>query len=763
MIKVVTISHFVSNYFRRFSISIGIIGFILSGTLVLISSIDKINNMKLRTSSLIEQQTQSLLAMAIRNEIDVLNERLIALEKESENFKISFHTEEILEKWNSGVVPLKFADKNYGFVQYSPIFSKIINTNDVVFFLMSFIFPMLALFFISNSIKNKINTHVSLPLKEASVFFSLSHPDERSHKAIKSIIKSVQIDEISILFVKMDEYLQKIDDFKFELEKASVERAIARTTQGLAHDIRAPFAMLKMAFDAFESAKSPAEAQSNVREVLPEINRAMANVEGMLQDIMQIGGDSKPNQEEASVEAIVGSAMGNVFRIFPDGDFEIDYVFNHKSSLFIDTIRISRVFTNILVNAVQAMKGQGRLWIKTEEQVDFIEFRLGNAGSCIPKEHLAKLFEAFFTHGKKGGTGLGLAIAQKVVTEHGGQITCESDVTALRPDGYVEFIFTLPNGSKAPPEASEPLFRGSREFREHSIKLRKALRASVTDSDNKIESELERKLRDKLGAYKGSLPHILVVDDEAPYRNMLQSLLQRDDSLISKIPLLFAKNSSEAKSNAFEKKPFLIIEDIDLGPDSDNGIEVIQALRAKGYPGRICVHSNRFLFDDQKIALAAGADSVLPKPMNRGHLLQVILSSLPEQTVMKESFDVQDKLLKVVYLDDGRSFTMIWKMKLKDELHLETYLNTSSFLAKCDADASYLQSFDAIVTDYHFAEGDEHTGKSLAKELRGRGYLGPIMLATNGDFEDDELKPHLTGAIGKEVPSISTIRSWVKV
>lgn len=546
-----------------------------------------------------------------------------------------------------------------------------------------------------------------------------------------------------------------------EISKTKISSAIARTTQGLAHDIRRPFSMLKMAFDAFESASTPTEAQANVREVLPEVSRAMASVEGMLQDIMQIGGDSKPNQEEAVVEVIVGSVTGDVFRIFPEGDFEVTYDLKHKSTLFIDTIRVIRVFTNILVNAVQAMNGKGRIWIRSEDKGDFVEFRLGNVGSLIPKESLGKLFEAFFTEGKKGGTGLGLAIAQKVVTEHGGEIHCESAKSHVYPKGYVEFIFTLPKGNALPSVASEPLFQSSEEFRVHSAKLRQALREAGTPMEAGVETEIERKVKDKLATFEGPVPPLLIVDDEAAYRNMLQNLFQKDDSLISKIPLLFAKNSREALALTKEHKPFLVIEDVDLGPDSENGLDVIKNLRGQSFSGRICVHSNRFLFDDQKTALTAGADSVLPKPMSRGHLLQVILSSLPSKTDKSISRKVEKKRLRLVYLDDTKTFTMMWKMKLRDDLDLETFSNTASFLALCDADESFLEGFDAIVTDYHFANSDEHSGKTLALELRKRGYTGPIMLATNGDFEAEELKPHLTGAIGKEVPSLQTIRSWL--
>jgi signal transduction histidine kinase len=90
------------------------------------------------------------------------------------------------------------------------------------------------------------------------------------------------------------------------------------------------------------------------------------------------------------------------------------------------------------------MREKGNLWIRTSEQEGFVEFTLGNGGSFIPAESLSKLFDAFFTSGKRGGTGLGLAIAKTIVEAHGGSIRCVSEKTEEHPTGLVEFTFTLP-------------------------------------------------------------------------------------------------------------------------------------------------------------------------------------------------------------------------------------------------------------------------------------------------------------------------------
>ena len=116
---------------------------------------------------------------------------------------------------------------------------------------------------------------------------------------------------------------------------------------------------------------------------------------------------------------------------------------------------------------------------------------------------------------------------------------------------------------------------------------------------------------------------------------------------------------------------------------------------------------------------------------------------------------------KVAYIDDAITFTLSWKFKLKDKVDLETFTSTSAFFTKCEKDPDFLESLDVIVTDFYFGDSDPLNGKSFAAVLRGRGFEKPIYLASNGDFNPEDLKPDLTGAISKDVPSAETILGWI--
>jgi len=87
------------------------------------------------------------------------------------------------------------------------------------------------------------------------------------------------------------------------------------------------------------------------------------------------------------------------------------------------------VFLNLFLNSRDAMPKGGWLTILTREDHTGAVIEVGDTGSGIPAEMLSRIYDPFFTTKDIGkGTGLGLSIAYGIVQEHGGTITCDSQV-----------------------------------------------------------------------------------------------------------------------------------------------------------------------------------------------------------------------------------------------------------------------------------------------------------------------------------------------
>jgi signal transduction histidine kinase len=95
--------------------------------------------------------------------------------------------------------------------------------------------------------------------------------------------------------------------------------------------------------------------------------------------------------------------------------------------IYIDPEKISRVFMNIMKNALEAMDKGGKFSIVADQEGDYIVFKLSDTGKGIPPEIRDRLFDSFVTSGKEGGTGLGLAIVKKMIDQHKGKIEVDSE------------------------------------------------------------------------------------------------------------------------------------------------------------------------------------------------------------------------------------------------------------------------------------------------------------------------------------------------
>ncbi|MFD1813888.1 ATP-binding protein [Rhodococcus gannanensis] len=105
----------------------------------------------------------------------------------------------------------------------------------------------------------------------------------------------------------------------------------------------------------------------------------------------------------------------------------------------VNAAELNQVWTNLIDNAVGAMRGTGTLTVRTRRVGDVVEVVIGDTGEGIPDDVRGRIFEPFFTTKSVGeGTGLGLDISWRIVDRHGGDIGVES-----RP-GRTEFTVRLP-------------------------------------------------------------------------------------------------------------------------------------------------------------------------------------------------------------------------------------------------------------------------------------------------------------------------------
>ncbi len=112
----------------------------------------------------------------------------------------------------------------------------------------------------------------------------------------------------------------------------------------------------------------------------------------------------------------------------PELKLEIEKDFAPLPEIYCNPGQLNQVFLNILTNAIEATSGQGKIWIKTQQEKENVMIMIKDNGKGIPEENLDKIFDpGFTTKGPGVGPGLGLSICYRIVNEHGGEIEVQSE------------------------------------------------------------------------------------------------------------------------------------------------------------------------------------------------------------------------------------------------------------------------------------------------------------------------------------------------
>jgi len=567
------------------------------------------------------------------------------------------------------------------------------------------------------------------------------------------------------------EMRETIRQLKEEIKRESRNSAIARTTQMLAHDVRKPFSMLKMAMDSIRSASSLAAAHRVTETMLPEVEQAMLSVNGLIEDVMEVGGTGNLTLEETDPVTLVQRCIEEAVRVHPRAEFTLERTWTHSRSVRCDERKVARVFSNIASNAVQATPSGGLLWIRTRDlQIngsDFIEFEIGNNGSFIDHESLPLLFEAFYTKNKKGGTGLGLAIAHKIVTSHGGMIACRSERNDAFPIGMVEFTFTLPAGDPSEKEVlnsttTAHILRAAFAAESMATLSGASAVSPFAEDEIRLEGEVEHSLSSSC-----RLLEVLIVDDEKLYRDGLKNQLISAASFASSINLTLHDNADAVHGFLSRQTTLdLAILDVDIGSSQVNGFDLAKSIRERFPQCIICIHSNRNLSGDHRTALEHGANAFQPKPMVRPHLLKLLLQASTAVTGKEPADSALDGLpgtsstqspsfgrneesaaKRIAVVDDSEATLISWRLKIGSK-DADFFSCPEKFMRHANEHNGYFRSLACIVSDFNFGNESEETGTTFARSVREVSDV-PFFLSTNQNFTDGVPDPSISSLIPK--------------
>ncbi len=232
-------------------------------------------------------------------------------------------------------------------------------------------------------------------------------------------------DEFQDLGASFNSMADRLVELQEDVKRQERHAMFGRIAAGLVHDLSHPIQNIGNSTRLLLREDLDQESREMFHRT---IDRELASLKRFMDDLRNI---VKPKPIErlamdvnASVSEIVESMRAEGDRTgvaveahYADGPLTIDG----------DRFALSRVYRNLITNAIQATAAGGRVTIATARAGDQIEVTVTDTGSGIPAERLATIFDEFVTT-KRRGLGLGLAICKRIVEQLDGTIAVQSEV-----------------------------------------------------------------------------------------------------------------------------------------------------------------------------------------------------------------------------------------------------------------------------------------------------------------------------------------------
>jgi two-component system nitrogen regulation sensor histidine kinase GlnL len=248
----------------------------------------------------------------------------------------------------------------------------------------------------------------------------------------------------AILTLKDITYIRELEAAVRQADRLSTLGTLAA---GLAHEVKNPLGGIKGSAQLLEREFDPA---SDKREYTRVIIRETERIDHIIRELLELASPRALKLAPINLHRILDNIL--LLQKQAVADRKIAFIQHLDPSIpeiMADEELLTRLFLNLICNAIDAMGADGRLTVTSRVLADYrmtqnqrhsrmVAIEVGDDGPGIPQADLENIWTPFFST-KSGGTGLGLTICHKIVSEHRGMIKAESD-----PGRGTKFTVLLP-------------------------------------------------------------------------------------------------------------------------------------------------------------------------------------------------------------------------------------------------------------------------------------------------------------------------------
>ncbi|MCI1273065.1 MAG: ATP-binding protein [Clostridiaceae bacterium] len=249
---------------------------------------------------------------------------------------------------------------------------------------------------------------------------------------LSNAISRAELYQKNIQTVKeLKKALEDLKAAQVQLINSEKMASLGQLVAGVAHEINTPVASIKSNNELFAKL-IPQIQDEELKQMVESLNsidkEAIQRINNMVISLKKFVRLDEAELQEANINKELDLTL-ELIRHETKNRIEVIKNYGNLPPIKCFPNALNQVFTNILVNACQSIKDKGTITITTLYEGETLTVSIKDTGCGIKSEDINKIFTAGFTTKGVGiGTGLGLAISQKIISQHNGEITVNSEI-----------------------------------------------------------------------------------------------------------------------------------------------------------------------------------------------------------------------------------------------------------------------------------------------------------------------------------------------
>ena len=217
--------------------------------------------------------------------------------------------------------------------------------------------------------------------------------------------------------------LQESKDVLVRSEKLAYTGRIAAS---IAHEIRNPLTNVAMSIQQLKKVYKSPELNGTRLKHLEIIEKNTGRINFLITELLNCARPSKLNLKPYSLHKVLRSVLESIKAKISAQKIKVVKRFaSNPPKIMVDREQIERAFSNMALNAIEAVRKGGKIVISTEVNKNFFVVKVQDNGKGIPEKDIIRIFDPFFST-KSDGVGLGLTLCYGIIVSHGGTIEVES-------------------------------------------------------------------------------------------------------------------------------------------------------------------------------------------------------------------------------------------------------------------------------------------------------------------------------------------------